>query len=293
MNIHENKENRRRSESRCSYCRQKGHNQYSCNRVKQDWVFWKNLQVPNKNGKITRSGWYHSARDWGTWYEHCKKTHMIMVDREETAKSPTPLQGRPKAQRLCGFCKESGHTRSKCEVMKGFLKDCYAANINWRRAAYQEIVVEKGISVGSAVVIRYNASSWSGEKSCDYNGIILSINWDTLNVFTALPSQHDDARSPIKIKLALSNGEVIMISKKLDEYLSCIGSGAHNGLYSNSYEFKKVVAPAKQLLGEDWINGYKGAFETLTRKRTLAQLRNGTHSDYYKCDLIAHIDSWK
>ena len=294
MNIHENREESYRSESLCGYCRQKGHNQYQCKKVKRDWEFFKNFQIPNDGkGNCLSTGWYRWPRDWGNWYDHCKKTHIVIERREEAAKSTTPLQGRPKAQRLCGFCKEGGHTRSKCEVMKGFLKDCYAANINWRRAAYQEIVVKKGISVGSAVIIKHNPNTWTGETGCDYNGIILSINWDTLNVFSALSSQHDDARSPMKIKVVLSNGEVITISKKLDECFSCIGKGASTYSHSAKYEFKKVVAAAKQLLGEDWINGYKGAFETLTKKRTLDQLRNGMLSAYYNCDLVAHIDGWK
>ena len=52
--------------------------------------------------------------------------------------------------RLCG---STSHTRRGCDDMKEFLKDCYKANENWRRAAYKELVEERGLSVGACVKI--------------------------------------------------------------------------------------------------------------------------------------------
>ena len=296
MNIHENREENYRSESACGYCRQKGHNQYQCTKVKRDWEFFKNFQIPNDGkGSVLSTGYYRWARDWGTWYEHCKKTHIIIEGREKAAKSTTPLQGKPKVKRACGFCREEGHTRSKCETMKTFITDCHTANIKWREAAYQEIVVKNGISVGSAVVARYHPNSWQQKEHKDYSGIITSINWDTLNVFTALPEHHNDAWSPIQIKVLLTDGKTRTITKEIHNKFNCVGKGGkpNRWTHGDQIELIKVVAPAKQMLDKEWINGYKGAFDTLTKKRTLEQLANGMDSAYNQPDLLSHIQAWK
>jgi hypothetical protein len=127
-----------------------------------------------------------------------------------------------------------------------------------------------------------------------YNGIITSINWDTLTVFTALDKVHDDAHSPLKIKVLLSNGEMIVINKELESF-KCLDKGSKSSRYSygDEYGLKEVVAPAKQLLGEDWVTGYKGAFETLTKKRSYEQLQDGTKSSWGQPDLVKHIEAWK
>jgi len=296
VNIHENREESYRSESLCGYCRQRGHNQYQCSKVKHDWEFFKNFQIPNDGkGNTLSTGWYRWSRDWGTWYEHCKKTHTIIEEREEAAKSTTTLPGKPKVKRACGFCREEGHTRSKCKTMKTFIEDCHAANIKWRKAAYQEIVEKVGISVGSAVLIRCHSDSWRSKEFNDYSGIITSINWDTLNVFTALPKHHEDAWSPIRIKVLLTDGKTRIITKDINNNFDCVGEGGKPSRWNHGdlVELIKVVAPAKQLLGKEWISGYKGAFDTLTKKRSLEQLRDGILSAYDQPDLLRHIQAWK
>jgi hypothetical protein len=296
VNIHENREESYRSESLCGYCRQRGHNQYQCSKVKHDWEFFKNFQIPNDGeGNTLSTGWYRWSRDWGTWYEHCKKTHTIIEEREEAAKSTTTLPGKPKVKRACGFCREEGHTRSKCKTMKTFIEDCHAANIKWRKAAYQEIVEKVGISVGSAVLIRCHSDSWRSKEFKDYSGIITSINWDTLNVFTALPKHHNDAWSPIQIKVLLTDGKTRIITKNINNNFDCVGEGGKPSRWNHGdlVELIKVVAPAKQLLGKEWITGYKGAFDTLTKKRTLEQLREGVLSAFNQPDLLKHIQAWK
>jgi len=304
MRIHENNgTGYGRSASACGYCRKIGHNQYACPQIKKDWAFWKDYRIPvDKSGSIDRTGWYGSCPDsWGKWYEHCRKTYNIIIAREEAAKKKgaTTLQGKPKVKRSCGFCGDKDHNRRKCPKMEGFLKDCHTANIKWRTAAYKELVQDNGISVGAAIVVeheprRYWANN-SDNKPKNINGIITSINWDTLTVYTALEKHHEDAWSPLKIKVLLSNGESITINKGLDKF-SCLGEkGAIPSRYhyGDEYSIKSIVAPAKQLLGEEWINGYKGAFETLTKKRTYEQLQKGMASQWDVPDLVNHIEGWK
>ena len=290
MRIHE-ETNYGRSESTCGYCRQKGHNQYNCPKVKEDWAFFSKLQIPSSGGKAIMRGWYRYPSQWGAWYEHCENTYSEITRREKAA---TTLQGKPKrAQRTCGFCGSKNHTRRNCTKMAMFLKDCHEANIKWRKAAYKELVQLNGISVGAAVVVS-EKDRWhsTGSALKEHNGIITSINWDKINVFTALDKMHDDAYSPIQIKVLLSSGQSVWINDKLDSF-ACLGEAAKLRVWGHSFSLHTIVAPSKTPLKEEWITGYKESFKTLVKKRSLEQLENGMPSSYNQPDLIAHIKGWK
>jgi hypothetical protein len=297
MRIHENGgRSYGRSESACGYCRQTGHNQYECPKVAQDYEFFKDYKIPtDKNGNVSRSGWYGAYPDsWGKWYEHCLKTYTIQQERKKKKTATTPRKSSP---RKCGFCGSTKHTRRNCTTMDTFLKDCHAANIKWRTAAYKELVQIHGISVGAAIKVKKHEYSYWQQDSEDeiFSGIITSINWDTLTVFTALDKHHEDAHSPIMIRVLLSNGETIHINNELEKF-NCLGEkGAKPSRYSygTKYTIESIVAPAKQLLDEEWINGYKGAFSTLTKKRSYDELQNGLPSQYSVPNLIKHINGWK
>ena len=289
MRIHE--EASHRSDSTCGYCRQKGHNQYNCPKVKEDWAFFSNLQIPSSGGKAIMRGWYRCPAHWGAWYEHCEKTYNEITRREKAA---TTLQGKPKkAQRTCGFCGSKEHTRRNCTKMDMFLKDCHEANIKWRKAAYKELVQKHGISVGAAVIVS-EKDRWYTHSgaSKEHNGIITSINWDKMNVFTALPKKHDDAYSPISIRIMLSNGNNAVINAGLENF-NCLDKGAIPRSWGHSFDLHAIVAPSKTPLEEEWITGYKESFKTLVKKRSFDQLKNGMPSSYNQPDLIAHIKAWK
>lgn len=181
--------------------------------------------------------------------------------------------------------------------MAEFVQDCYSANVKWRTAAYKEVVQGLGISVGAAVTIHKDDRSYWGsnnESITTFSGIITSINWDTMTVFSALHAHHEDVHSPVIIKILLSTGATVTINEGFDKF-NCFGKGAKPSRYNYGEKFSiaKVIAPAKQPLGEDWINGYKGAFDTLTKKRNYEQLRNGMASQYGAPDLVKHIEAWK
>ena len=291
MRIHE-ETNYGRSESTCGYCRESGHNQYNCPKVKKDWAFFSKYQIPNDGqGNVTTTGWYRYPRDWGSWYEHCSNTYREIIRREKAA---TTLQGKPKkAQRTCGFCGSKDHTRRNCTKMTTFLKDCHEANIKWRKAAYKELVQLHGISVGAAVIVS-EKDRWhsTGAALKEHNGIITSINWDKINVFTALDKKHDDAYSPIQIRVLLSSGKSIYITDKLDSF-DCLGEAAKPRVWGSCNSLKKIIAPSKTPLQEDWITGYKESFKTLVKKRSLEQLENGMPSSYRAPNLVSHIKAWK
>ena len=287
MRIHEEKSHR--SASTCGYCRQSGHSQYDCPKVKEDWAFFSKYQIPNDGqGNVIPTGWYRYPSQWGSWYEHCEKTYNEIIRREATT-----LQGKPKkAKRTCGFCGSKAHTRRNCTKMDMFLKDCHEANVKWRKAAYKELVERHGISVGAAVIVRQRDRWHSNGEYRDHNGIITSINWDKVNVFTALPKRHDDAFSPIWIRVMLSNGDNVVINNDLQNF-NCLGEGATPRYWGNNNTLHSVVAASKTPLGEEWITGYKESFKTLVKKRSLEQLENGMPSSYSQPNLVAHVKAWK
>ena len=73
-------------------------------------------------------------------------------------KQASPKRTRTSATRTCGFCGGVGHTRRNCSVMENFLADCYKANENWRRRAYEVLVQDHGIYVGGAVKVKKTTS---------------------------------------------------------------------------------------------------------------------------------------
>ena len=89
MRIHENGGTTGyRSDSKCAYCRQAGHNQYNCPKVISDWEFWKEKRIPtNPDGTVARTGWYGGYPDtWGKWYTHCRDTYAIIQKRKKSGK---------------------------------------------------------------------------------------------------------------------------------------------------------------------------------------------------------------
>ena len=128
--------------------------------------------------------------------------------------------------RTCGYCGSTSHTRRNCDDMKSFLKDCYKANENWRRAAYKELVEKHGISVGACVKVRYRKSYWSSSSETTGMGIITDINWGALNLFSSCSSYSEFAHSPLSIKV-LVDGDQKTISN-VDGFFTIIGkNGRH------------------------------------------------------------------
>jgi len=178
--------------------------------------------------------------------------------------------------------------------MESFLKDCNTANRKWREAAYKEIVLDKGISVGTAVIVGHATGGWYDKQKTSKHAIITAINWDTLNVFTALDRGSDTVSSPIAIDVLTNQGEKLRINKGIHELLNCVGESAVNTRsWYDEITIEKIVAPAKQLLGEEWITGYKESFKTLVKKRSYKELQSGRASEWGAPNLVEHINGWK
>ena len=303
MNIHENQNNSYRSKSTCGYCRTEGHNQYQCPHVKGDWEsFLSKCKIPvDLSGQPIRRGYnYVSWRQgsfnplvddvqnncFASWFRNCRKAYLVQKERG------FDLEGKAKrkasATRTCGFCGSTGHTRRKCPEMEQFLKDCYKANENWRRAAYHELVQKHGLSVGACVKVRIN-KDWNnnGEEKI---GIITKINWDTINVLSSGQQRSSFGSSPLSVHVMVGNETHKL--KDLEQHFKTIGKNGSDYLWSGA-EFLKVITHSPTPLPPEWITSYKESFETLVKKRSKDQLENGMLSDYNALNIVSQINAWK
>ena len=312
MKIHENQNTSNRSKSTCGYCRTEGHNQYQCPHVKGDWEnFLSKWRIPvDDKGNPIKRGYNSIAAQWKAgvshdpltlciynnsftyWFRNCRKAYLKQKERGfKLDGNSTRSQSKPSALKKCGFCGITGHTRRNCPDMKQFLKDCYKANENWRRAAYHEIVQKHGISVGACVeVLAKNDWSSPAEKKI---GIIKSINWKTINVFSAAVKKSDFASSPLEITVLIDNK--LYYIGNCQEIFTTIGrNGKLDGTWSKKIcSLSKIVTHSPTPLDPSWITSYKESFNTLVKKKSLHQLKNGMLSEYDAPNLQGHVDAWK
>ena len=303
MKIHENKDKNTHSTPSCSYCREKGHNQYQCPHVAEDWKDLSRYRLPlDEDGKPLKRGWFgayyahHYNNDplqssvtnniFSAWFRACQKAMNGQIARKDK-------DGKRKARatRKCGWCGSTGHTRRNCSDMDQFLKDCYKANENWRKAAYAELVERHGISVGACVRVKYKVG-WNEPEQYSI-GLITDINWNTLNLFSSCTTESDFAHSPFEIKLMVGDKEFKV--SNCASFFSIIDENGKIG-YSwryNSCELIDIITPAPEKLPSSWITDYKESFETLVKKKSKEILENGMTSSWRAPDLVAHVNKWK
>ena len=309
MNIHENKGNSNRSKATCGYCRESGHNQYQCPHVKGDWEnFLSRLEIPkDEDGNLIRRGYNYATWSYdgdfdpltmdiannalASWFRNCKKAYLVQKERgfklDHKRKGST-------ANRTCGFCGGKDHTRRNCPTMEQFLKDCYKANENWRHAAYKELVLDGGLSVGACVKVQYKKGSWNNETTHTSTGIITKVNWDTINVFSGMNKHSEDVHSPIEIEI-LVDGE----RRRLDNLHAKFHTIGENGKIRSYWRgtpacsLINVITNSPTPLPQEWVTSYKESFGTLVKKRTYEQLQSGMKSDWRPANLVAHINAWK
>ena len=300
MKIHENKDKSLHTSPSCSYCREKGHNQYQCPHVAEDWKELSKYRLPvDEDGKPLKRGWYgnyygnnnsdplqaHVCNNiFSAWFRACQRAMNGQIERK--AKEG---QTKKKATRKCGYCGSTGHTRRNCTKMAAFLKDCYKANENWRKAAYAELVEKHGISVGACVKVKVS-SGWRQPDEIKM-GLITHINWGALNLFSSCSKTSDFAHSPLHIKVLIGDSSYLITN--VEEFFSVIGANGKTRSYWNHCNLVDIITPAPEKLPESWITDYKESFETLVKKKSEEILKKGMESEYDAPNLWAHVQNWK
>ena len=273
----------RRSTNACGYCRNTGHNRSNCPHAPEDWAHFNTYQIPLKTS-ATSCNWYRIPKYWGAWYEECKKTVELQQRNAQKVKAKRATT------RYCGFCGDAGHTRRSCSEMQEFTKQCYKANENWRRTAYDILVKEHGIDIGAAVQVSETRWVGNGQEKATYIGLITSVNWGSLNVMTAFDHGYDWERysQPIDIKVMVDGKDYrlslrsFLQSTSLRKVIHLKNGQA--GYYHSNVTLDKVIGRSEQPLKEEWVTSYKDAFDYLAKKLSLEQLEDR--------GILSHIQSW-
>ena len=281
MEIYKNKG---KSKNACSYCRQTGHNVASCKLAEYDWNEWSMGRVPLDSETLqTNAGWWYKE-NYTHWYRNSRAAYRKIEAARHKAK-----QNQPRRKTKCGFCGEQGHTRRTCAVMAQVLKDAYQANENWRRAFYQRMVVEEGLSEGAAVrVDRARHSYWSrNTHKPEYAmGLISSVNWDDLSFLSSHGHISSDYRTDLRVTAVVDGKTVDVIFKKWFERPDgkVVCAETKSWLYGPSYD--SIVGKSEKPLSEEWASeGMKDEILFLLKKRNLEKLK--------EAGIMDAIDAWK
>ena len=231
-----------------------------------------------------------------------------------------------KIKNSCSYCRQTGHNATKCDTAeydwimwstgrvplespvlqtnvgwwykdnythwyrsaKQVMADAHRANENWRRAFYQRMVREEGLSEGAAVKVdTARVGYWSrGKKKPEYAmGLISKINWDDLSLFTSNYNIDSHYRTDFLVQ-AIVNGEEVSL-RFGDEFASEHGvvcSKTKSWVYGHNYI--SMVGRAEKELSEEWASeGMKDEIKFLFKKRSYAKL--------VEEGIIGVIDTWK
>lgn len=292
MRIFENKDNNsgRRVPS-CSYCRVEGHNVNECPNVKDDYEAWLTFQVPINSPTVNTARWFKNPKYWGEWYTKCSEAYHKQVAYKK--RQGQPKKTRAASKRTCGFCGDADHTRRTCEVMKAFLKDCYKANENWRRAAYNYLVKDLGLSVGAIIKVK-QTSYYGSDDHPEKVATITKINWDSLNLCAGKKWGWDNGWISQSLQItAIVDGKTVLISEQnsgdygrgtgnISGQGNIIANVSHN--YSN-LKFQGLLSRSPHELSEEWVTSYKQAFDFLVKKKTFEKLQ--------EVGFVQLVDKWK
>tara|TARA_R110001632_G_scaffold127940_1_gene241833 strand:- start:884 stop:1810 length:927 start_codon:yes stop_codon:yes gene_type:complete len=151
--------------------------------------------VSNADGTPAR-GWSNplanylmTGQHWGELYTSTDKAYSKIQKRLLREKGKGKKKN--KVVKTCGFCKETGHSRRKCQEITHWKSQLKKANRNFRETFYQEYVVEQGLSTGAILSFEYStAQRWQSPKETfKHTTIVTDINWDSINVFALLPKK--------------------------------------------------------------------------------------------------------
>ncbi len=214
--------------SRCRYCYQTGHNQRTC---------------PKKTAAL-------------------KKRHDFSIEAGETDsywirqyQERIAPKGKKASQQTCGYCRERGHTRRKCEALKGDM-DWFVQHHNEHVRVAHDYIVNSPVGLGS--LFRQKT------KDYDYNTSSY-VNIDTLLVLTDFVIPLHTKKCGFAINATLTDpatGRSVGINVR--DYV--INPDYTNG----SWNRVKMVAPSRETMPSGWI-----AEQTIT----IAQAKN---HDYFK-----------
>ena len=264
-----------RSTPCCSYCREDNHRIADCPYAEADWASLKQGTIPLLSP--TPVSWYKQPQCWSDWYKNAKTA----VKKIEAARTRTSRRATATRPRSCGFCGDTGHTRRTCGHMASFITKCERANANWKRLAYDYLVTERGIYVGSA--IKAKLYSYRTNENAPQIGLITSVNYDKLNVMTAFGARYDkkDYVQPLEIR-AIIDGKTSRVNLGASD-IEIISRHATPRIWSEFTYVSKMTSTAAPL-DESWATDNNGEWTWLTKNKSYSWLQ--------EAGIVAHIENW-
>lgn len=180
----------------CSYCYKQGHNKRKCPeltaRIKDEYEGNMSCAKEARGAGNTLDAEWYEDRAEKKRQEYIKRTKIDLATGEKVTNKTAKAERMKKV--TCGYCKERGHTRRVCPVVKRDKQVFIEESRRARVAAFEE-AVNTGIGVGSMVPIR--SRGWQGEEYGTFTNLryIKSVDWDTCDSSrTNLYAYHVDAR---------------------------------------------------------------------------------------------------
>lgn len=196
-----------RSKSTCSFCRNPKHQVSDCPHIKTVWDSLQQGIIPlaymqtvkdndtsglNNHWRANHSYWrsplstyYTQGTTWGELYKHAQSAY----EKWERAQNKAKAKGKKRSKtQTCGYCKDIGHTRAKCEHVDFHKRTLVQANRNFRKWFYQEYVEKQGLSTGAIISFDFiKPQSWNTPSSrTKVQTIVTDINWDSINLLSIL-----------------------------------------------------------------------------------------------------------
>ena len=181
----------------CSYCYRQGHNKRKCpeltKRIKGEYegaISMANQE--REQGNENDAKWYEQRAEEKR-QQYIKRTKIDLATGEKVTNKAAKAERMKKV--TCGYCKQRGHTRRICPVVKRD-KQVFIEESRRARVAAFEHAANLGIGVGSMLPIRstgWNAAQEYGTYT--QPRYVKSVDWDTCdsnrpNLF----AYHVDAR---------------------------------------------------------------------------------------------------
>jgi hypothetical protein len=184
--------------------------------------------------------------------------HMALIELKKREERKVKLS-KPKRQPRCSFCGSTGHKRPKCEHLKQFKNDLYAANKGWKRKL-TDAINQVGIGIGSLVKFH------EGNGPNDFVlGMVTGIDYANLNVFCSFAGANKyQSNSTIEV---LINNDLHKINIK--SFANTIGGG----LLASDYWFMDYIDPSvvspmpfepdENWLGSEWDEVFNWFFNDI------------------------------
>lgn len=298
----------RRNTPSCSYCNDTEHQVTSCPHVKSDWAMFQSYIIPCSdpnnwtnnpkppsenqrqywNNQTSAASHFRNPSGWSSWHDQCEKALGKIQAKELRDAQKAKAKSQGKKAKSCGFCGGAGHNRRDCSEMTALNERIIKANAHWRQRFYTHMVENLGLCEGALVKVNEETGSWQNKKVEQKIGLVTSINWGQLNMFSYVEKSvrnwrnyiHENLQSPMAVKVHIDGEDRTILWSRARKHNSSIMLDAQGEplvdvfpYQYNGPKFASVVSPSETPLPDTWITeGQAECVEFVTKRYSLEKL---------------------